>query len=241
MITTRRPVLGLPFVLLAGGAAAADGDAAARAQMVANIRQLIAAGAAPEVRALDPKVLEAMARTPRHLFVPAPVRDQAYRDGALPIGHGATISQPLIVAIMTHLARPAPADRVLEVGTGSGYQAAVLSGLVRQVFTIELVAPLASGAAERLRRLGYGNVEVRQGDGYAGWPEQAPFDSIVVTAGAPSVPPALVRQLKPGGRMVIPVGALDGQVLTVVEKDADGRVRQRPGIRVIFVPLRPGR
>jgi len=154
----------------------------------------------------------------------------------LPIGHGQTISQPYIVALMTDLLAPRKEDRVLEIGTGSGYQAAVLSHLVKSVYTIEIVAPLAAEARERLARLGYGNVEVRTGDGYKGWPEQAPFDAIMVTAGADEVPAPLVEQLKPGGRLVIPLGS-GVQRLTLVEKGADGRTRSREIIPVRFVPF----
>lgn len=240
MRPTRRLLAGLlPLLALPSCARAADDREAARQAMVRNIRQLAAAGAAGEVRRIDEKVLAAFAATPRHEFTPADLRDVAYGDHALPIGHEATISQPFVVAVMTHLAQPQPGHVVLEVGTGSGYQAAILSGLVRQVYSIELVPALARSAAERLARLGYRNVEVRAGDGYLGWPERAPFDAIVVTAGAPAVPPALVTQLKPGGRMVIPVGPSGAQQLMVVEKDAGGRVRERRIMPVMFVPLRP--
>ena len=224
---------------LGPGALAADAHEVQRRAMVSNIEQLLAAGAGGPVRRVAAKVLDRMRSIPRHQFVPAGVAAEAYQDGALPIGHAATISQPFMVAVMTELARTQPQHVVLEVGTGSGYQAAVLSGLVRRVYTIELVEPLARSAAERLARMGYANVEVRAGDGYQGWPEQAPFDSIVVTAGAPSVPPALVRQLKPGGRMVIPVGPLDRQELIVLDKSATGQVRRQSVMRVMFVPLRP--
>ena len=224
---------------LAGKARAADAYEAQRRAMVSNIEQLLSAGAGGPVGRVAPKVLDRLRTIPRHAFVPPRLAAQAYSDGPLPIGHDATISQPFMVAVMTELARTQPQHVVLEVGTGSGYQAAVLSGLVRRVYTIELVEPLAKPAAERLARMGYANVEVRTGDGYQGWPEHAPFDSIVVTAGAPSVPPALVRQLKPGGRMVIPVGPLDRQELIVVDKSASGAVRRRSVMRVMFVPLRP--
>ncbi len=174
----------------------------------------------------------------RRAMVPAPIRDDAYWDSPLSIGHGQTISQPYIVALMTELARPAPSDRALEVGTGSGYQAAVLSRLVAKVFSIEIVEPLARSAAETLQRLGYANVTVRQGDGYAGWPEEAPFDLILVTAAPEEVPEALVAQLKPGGRLVVPVGPVhDVQDLRLIVKDASGRVRSRSVIPVRFVPL----
>ena len=183
-------------------------------------------------------VLDAMASVPRHEFVPANVRRDAYEDHPLPIGYGQTISQPYIVALMTELARPAPADRALEVGTGSGYQAAVLSRLVAKVFSVELVDPLAQSAAATLRRLGYANVTVRSGDGYLGWPEEAPFDIILVTAAPEAVPPALVAQLRPGGRLVVPVGRVwDVQDLQLIEKDAAGRTSTRSVIPVRFVPL----
>jgi len=188
----------------------------------------------------DPSVLEALRRAPRHLFVPDAQRDDAYLDTPLPIGHGQTISQPYIVALMTELARPKATDRALEIGTGSGYQAAVLSPLVKELFTIELVEPLAAQAKERLAALGYANVTVRAGDGYAGWPERAPFDIILVTAAPERVPPVLLEQLAPGGRMVIPVGRQDEeQWLRVVEKDAGGRIRTREEIPVRFVPMVP--
>lgn len=189
----------------------------------------------------DPRVLEAMRAVPRHEFVPPVAEPQAYEDHPLPIGKGQTISQPYIVALMTELLAPQKEDRVLEVGTGSGYQAAVLSGLVKQVYTIELIEELAASARQRLRRLGYKNVEVRRGDGYAGWPEQAPFDKIIVTAAPESVPPALEAQLKPGGRLVIPAGPRFGQELLVVEKDLRGRMKSRSVIPVMFVPMvKPG-
>ncbi len=193
---------------------------------------------APPVR--DPRVLDAMRRTPRHKFVPPAQAAHAYEDRPLPIGHDQTISQPYMVAIMTELVRPQTGHRVLEIGTGSGYQAAVLSGLVAQVYTIEIVEPLGKQARERLRELGYANVEVRIGDGYLGWPEQAPFDGIVVTAGATEIPMPLVEQLKPGGRMVIPVGLYwRTQVLKIVTKGTRGPrdYRVEDVMPVAFVPL----
>jgi protein-L-isoaspartate(D-aspartate) O-methyltransferase len=179
-----------------------------------------------------------MGEVPRHEFVPEGVRQDAYADRPLPIGYGQTISQPFIVALMTDLLRVGPGATVLEVGTGSGYQAAVLSGLVRQVHTIEIVPDLATAAADRLKRLGYGNVSVRQGDGYFGWEEAAPFDAIIVTAAASQIPPPLLQQLRPGGRMVIPVGAPFAlQHLVLVERDAEGRAKTRQLLPVRFVPL----
>ncbi len=194
--------------------------------------------AGPLGEADDPRVLAALSATPRAAFVPPEWRHAAAEDRALPIGCGQTISQPSLVALMTHLLRPQPGDRVLEVGTGSGYQAAVLAPLVARLWTIEIVPELAEAAADRLRRLGYANVEVRVGDGYRGWPEEAPFDSIIVTAGAPAVPAPLVAQLKPGGRMVVPVGPAGGvQKLMLVEKGPDGALVETPILDVRFVPL----
>ncbi len=190
----------------------------------------------------DPRVLDAMRAVPRHEFVPGAMRDDAYGDSPLAIGFGQTISQPYIVALMTELAKPSPGDRALEVGTGSGYQAAVLSRLVAHVFTIELLEPLARSAASTLQRLGYANITVRSGDGYLGWPEQAPFDIILVTAAPEEVPAALVAQLKPGGRLIVPVGPrYDVQDLRVMVKDQAGHVTTRSVIPVRFVPLVKGR
>ena len=188
--------------------------------------------------ALAPRVLDAFAEVPRHAFLPDTLRAAAYINRPLPIGHGQTISQPYIVALMTDLLDPEPDDIVLEIGTGSGYQAAVLAKLVKQVYSLEIVAALAEQASERLRRLGYGNIEVRQGDGHAGWPEHAPFDAIIVTAAAPDIPPVLIEQLKPGGRLLIPVGSrYSGQDLLLIEKDRHGRVSRKSVLPVIFVPL----
>ncbi len=191
---------------------------------------------APAVR--DPRVLQAMRSVPRHLFVPPGQVDSAYEDRPLPIGYGQTISQPYMVAIMTELVQPKQEHRALEIGTGSGYQAAVLAEVVGEVLTIEIVEPLGEEARQRLRRLGYKNVEVRIGDGYAGWPDKAPFDVILVTAGAPRIPEPLIAQLKPGGRMVIPVGPQwQSQTLQLVRKDASGRVHVEDVMPVRFVPF----
>jgi protein-L-isoaspartate(D-aspartate) O-methyltransferase len=186
----------------------------------------------------DARVLAAMREVPRHLFIAERDRANAYIDAPLGLGHGQTISQPYIVALMTELARPRPTDRALEIGTGSGYQAAVLSRLVDRVFSIEIIAALADTARERLTTLGYRNVTVRQGDGYLGWPDQAPFDIILVTAAPDDIPPALVGQLRPGGRLVIPVGPVGAvQDLVVVEKDVAGSLTKRSVIPVRFVPM----
>jgi protein-L-isoaspartate(D-aspartate) O-methyltransferase len=206
----------------------------ARARMV---REQIASSGWGREAVRDRRVLEAMRRVPRHRFVPEALTDHAYADRPLPIGYGQTISQPYIVAAMTELLQMEPGDRVLEIGTGSGYQAAVLAALTDSVFSIEIVAQLAAEAAVRLRKLGY-VVSARQGDGYFGWSEHAPFDAIVVTAAASHIPPPLVEQLAPGGRMVIPVGPpLQVQSLVLVEKKADGSVTQRSLMPVRFVPL----
>ena len=186
----------------------------------------------------DAQVLRQMSIVPRHLFVPPEERSQAYYDGPLPIGHGQTISQPYIVALMTEKLEPKPTDKVLEVGAGSGYQAAVLSGLVAELHTIEIVEPLADAARTRLAELGYKNVTVHTGDGFHGLAAHAPFDAIIVTAAAGQIPPPLVRQLKPGGRMVIPVGpSWSVQQLLKVTKDESGEIRTESLIPVRFVPL----
>ena len=227
----------------AGAQGRAEDFGSQRARMAAEIDAM-----ARETRAetgrerFSAAVMAAMAKVPRHQFVPLEQVPNAYRNSPLPIGRGQTISQPYIVALSTELADPRPEHVVLEIGTGSGYQAAVLAEIVKQVYTIELLEPLGREAAERLARLGYSNVEARVGDGYKGWPERAPFDSIVVTAAAPSVPPALVAQLKAGGKLVIPVGATwEVQELQVVTKLADGSTQTRKVLPVRFVPLVPGR
>lgn len=186
----------------------------------------------------DLRVLAAMGKVPRHRFLEEALGDRAYEDTALPIGEKQTISQPYIVALMTELLAPEPGDVMLEVGTGSGYQAAVLAHLVARVYTIEIIAPLAESATARLRTLGYPNIEVKKGDGYYGWPEHAPYDGIIVTAAASAIPPPLVAQLKPGGRMVIPVGApFHTQDLILLRKDAKGKVTTTSVLPVAFVPL----
>lgn len=188
--------------------------------------------------ALSPQVMQAMAEVPRERFVPEAMRSQAFRNGPLPIGHGQTISQPYIVALMTDLLEPEPQDVILEVGTGSGYQAAVLSRLVKRVYSLEIIEPLATQARQRLSELSYDNVEVHHADGYAGLPEHAPYDGIIVTAAAPFVPPPLIEQLKPGARLVIPVGRPGwSQSLKVVEKGPNGEIHERDVLDVAFVPL----
>jgi protein-L-isoaspartate(D-aspartate) O-methyltransferase len=224
---------------LASAAPAADEYALARARMLGEIERDMRETAGSTGRArLDPRVAAAMGRVPRHRFVPPELADRAYQNRPLPIGHDQTISQPFIVALMTDLAEPKPADRVLEIGTGSGYQAAALAELVARVYTIEIVRPLGERAAELLGRLGYRNIETRIGDGYLGWPEAAPFDAIVVTAAPEQMPQPLIDQLAPGGRLVAPVGSRGGiQQLLVLRKDAQGRVVTRSVLAVRFVPL----
>jgi len=187
--------------------------------------------------AFDRCVMAAMASVPRHEFVPPPEQAYAYVNNALPIGHGQTISQPYIVALMTDLLDPQPDHRVLEIGTGSGYQAAILSTLVRQVYSVELIPELAAEARERLLRLGYRNISIRAGDGNAGWVEHAPYDGIIVTAAAAQVPETLLAQLRNGGRMVIPVGESGEQELVLIEKSASGAITERHILPVAFVPL----
>jgi protein-L-isoaspartate(D-aspartate) O-methyltransferase len=184
----------------------------------------------------DSGVLEAMRRVPRHCFVPASARESAYADMPLPIGEGQTISQPYIVALTVQLARAAPGKRALDVGTGSGYQTAILAEIVDHVYSIEIRSELIQNAENRLRELGYPNVTVRCGDGYLGWPEEAPFDLIVGAAAAPQIPQALVEQLAPGGRLVMPVGT-PWQELTVVERGVDGKLREWSAGEVRFVPM----
>ncbi len=187
---------------------------------------------------VDSRVMAAIRQVPRHEFVPPAQIPYAYDDGPLPIGCGQTISQPFIVALMTDLLRPLPEHRVLEVGTGSGYQSAVLSHLVKQVYSTEIHCELADRARERLRRLGCRNVEVKCADGYHGWPEFAPFDGIIVTAAATRVPPPLLEQLRPGGRLLIPLGLPHlPQELLLLEKGEDGRVASQDVLSVAFVPL----
>ncbi len=184
----------------------------------------------------DQRVLAAMEKVPRHAFVPVRIRGSAYRDSALPIGFEQTISQPYIVAFMTEQLRPQPDDVVLEIGTGSGYQAAVLSPLVKHVYTIEIVEPLAERARETLAGLNYDNVTVRFGDGYRGWPEHAPFDAVIVTCAPGEVPEPLVEQLKDGGRMIIPAGEAGDQKLYLLEKRG-GKVERSDVLDVRFVPM----
>ena len=187
----------------------------------------------------NPDILRVMRSTPRHLFVPTNVRSMAYEDRPLPIGYRATISQPYIVALMTELLAPAKKHRVLEIGTGSGYQAAILGQLAAEVYTVEIVPELARSAAKTLRELGYTNITVRQGDGYKGWPERAPFDGIMVTAAPPELPEALITQLSRGGRLVAPIGSMWDQELIVIEKKADGTIKRRSVCPVSFVPMKP--
>jgi protein-L-isoaspartate(D-aspartate) O-methyltransferase len=220
------PISVVILVLVATTCRAQDVDSARRAMVEKQI-------AAREIR--DPRVLDVMRRVPRHEFVPAAMKRFAYDDNPLPIGKGQTISQPFIVAYMTEQLAVKPGHKILEIGTGSGYQAAVLAELAKEVYTIEIVPELAAESEKTLRRLGYKNVHVRAGDGYRGWPEHAPFDGIIVTAAPDHIPPALVEQLAVGGRMIIPVGDAY-QDMTVITKTAGGVV-ERKTIPVRFVPM----
>lgn len=224
------------------GAEAQD-FAGQRARMLAEVDAMYAETRSETgLAAMSPAVRRALGKVERHLLVPVGERARAYRNHPLPIGSGQTISQPYIVAISADLLNPKPGDVVLEVGTGSGYQAAVLAEVVARVLSIEIIPSLGNAARNRLEELGYGNIEVKIGDGYAGWPEKAPFDGIVVTAAAPRVPQALIDQLKPGGRMVIPLGG-EGEIqyLKLLTKRADGGYDEKRVLPVRFVPLVPGK
>lgn len=214
-------------------AVAANADEEAR---FGQLRQRMVDAQLRDRDIVDPEVLRAMGRVPRHRFVPDALRDAAYDDRPLPIGHAQTISQPYVVAFMTQLIAPTRRSRVLDVGTGSGYQAAVLGELCKEVHSIEILKTLADEAAGRLTALGYKNITVRHGDGYRGWKEHAPFDGIIVAAAAGHVPQPLVDQLAPGGRLVIPVGRFY-QELLVVHKRADGSIERRSVLPVAFVPM----
>jgi protein-L-isoaspartate(D-aspartate) O-methyltransferase len=228
------------LILLMGSAAMAlaqNDRAGERRHMVDEVAALAGLVARETGHAgIDPRVLDALAKVPRHEFVPPAQARSAYRNRPLPIGNGQTISQPFIVALMTDLLGIEPGDKVLEIGTGCGYQAAVLAELSRDVYTIEIVESLGATAAKTLQRLGYTGVNTKIGDGYKGWPEEAPFDAIIVTAAPDHVPPALIEQLKPGGRLVIPVGK-QFQELMVITKNADGTTTRQDIVPVQFVPL----
>lgn len=225
-------------------AEAVDEMSVRRERMIAEIEQLVRETRRETGRAaLDVRVIAALRKVERHRFLPPGFSAQAYDNRPLAIGAGQTISQPFIVALMTDLLNVAPGDKVLEVGTGSGYQAAVLAEIVRAVFSIEIIEPLGREAALALAAAGYLNVQTRIGDGYTGWPDEAPFDGIIVTAAAPYVPQPLIDQLKNGGRLVIPLGEPQGvQSLFVIDKDVRGTVTRRKVLDVRFVPLtrRPG-
>jgi protein-L-isoaspartate(D-aspartate) O-methyltransferase len=239
MSATVSGALVLLAMMQAEPSAAQDRHALGRARMVAQIAAMARATAGETGRPrFNEAVMAAIGKVPRHRFVPSRLERYAYDDRALPIGDGQTISQPFLVALMTDMLEPRSGDAVLEVGTGSGYQAAVLAELVAKVYTIEIVEPLGRRARQRLEQLGYRNVDVRIGDGYHGWPEAAPFDGIIVTAAPPEIPTPLVDQLKPGGRMVIPTGGShDVQQLLLLEKQPDGTSVTKRTLPVKFVPL----
>jgi len=232
----------IQLLLLSSGPVIADEYTQQRLQMVTEIENDVETTAKYiNKESFNTRVMQAMNTVPRHEFVPAQLRDKAYENRPLPIGYGQTISQPYIVALMTDLLQPEPDHRVLEIGTGSGYQAAVLSRLVAQVYSIEIIEQLGQSTAQLLTRLDYDNIETRIADGYDGWSQHAPFDSIIVTAAISHIPPPLVQQLKKGGRLLIPVGTrFQTQYLTLVEKDKQGKVTSRQLLPVIFVPFTGG-
>ena len=227
------------FFSISTSTAADDSYAAKRAAMIKEIVEDVRAGYGNlEQKSLNKQVIDALGSIPRHEFVPRNIRNAAYENRPLPIGHGQTISQPYIVAIMTNLLQVGKNDRVLEIGTGSGYQIAVLAALAKKAYSIEIIEPLGKQAKDRLQRLGYENIELKIGDGYYGWEEHAPFDAIIVTAATSHIPPSLIKQLKPGGRMLIPVGSrFMVQELLLVKKSANGKVSTRQMLPVALVPL----
>jgi protein-L-isoaspartate(D-aspartate) O-methyltransferase len=228
----------LSVLLLPAGFANEAEYADARAALVEEIRSYAARDAITESQSFEYRALQSLGDVRRHEFVPEQLKFQAYENRPLPIGYGQTISQPSIVALMTDLVQPDPDDVILEVGTGSGYQAAVLAKLVKRVYSLEIIEPLAEQAGRRLTRLGYTNVETKLGDGYFGWEEHAPYDAIIVTAAASHVPPPLIQQLKPGGRMVIPVGGRFAiQYLLLIEKNENGGILTKQITAVRFVPF----
>ncbi len=247
-LTPLRALISVGLLLLGSQEAirplAAEDDALAekRAEMVGRIEfQMAMAGRETGFEALDKRIAEAMRTVPRHAFVPELLQPFAYDDGPLPIGYEQNISSPFLVALMTQLADVDSDDIVFETGTGAGYQAAVLSLLVAEVYSVEVVEPLAEEVRTTFKRLGYTNLQAKQGDGYYGWPAFAPYDAIIVKEAVDHVPTPLLKQLKVGGKMVIPLGPAGGpQVLTVVEKRADGRISRRPILPVIFSPLQGG-
>ncbi len=239
MLAILLPALLVFAMTHAESSAAQDQRTAERARMLSEIAAMARETGRETGRPrFSDAVMAAIGKVPRHRFVPFPQEGFAYDNRALPVGEGQTISQPYVVALMTDLLDPKPGDTVLEIGTGSGYQAAVLAELVAKVYTVEIVEPLGKRAARLLGELGYRNVHVRIGDGYGGWPDAAPFDSIIVTAAPAEVPKPLVEQLKPGGRMVIPVGAVsEAQQLLLIEKQPDGNITTRRTLPVRFVPF----
>jgi protein-L-isoaspartate(D-aspartate) O-methyltransferase len=247
MLITSLPVFRKPFLLLLlflvgvfSAASQAELDYAARRQAMIDEIRGEARWTSDELgkKELDAATLAAMNRVARQEFVSQELKSLAYANRPLPIGYGQTISQPFIVAVMTDLLRLKPGDSVLEIGTGSGYQAAILAEMTKRVYSIEIIPELAKEATDRLKRLGYANVETKVGDGYYGWKERAPFDAIIVTAAPTQIPPPLVEQLKPGGRLVIPVGGrFMMQYLVLVEKAPDGKLTTRELLPVQFVPL----
>ena len=244
----RSAILAGSFLAMAGALASANGQEAApdferaRAAMVRMVQiEAILSSETTGIEQIEPRILEAMAEVPRHAFVPDELRPYAYGAHPLPVGHDQNLAAPFLVALMTHLARPEADDVIFETGTGAGYHAAVLSRLVAEVYSLEVIEPLAASAAENLARLGYGRVHAKAGDGYYGWRSRAPFDAIIVKEAVDHVPVPLLEQLKPGGRMVLPLGGgVGGQYLTVVEKAMDSSVTRRRILPVRFSVLQGG-
>lgn len=240
-----RAVAGVVLAALCTFAARADDEAAYRAKRIRLIQWIqvftMMTSADTGVDEIDPRVLAAMADVPRHEFVPDELKPHAYQDTALPIGHEQAVSQPSLLAFMTHMARVKDGDVVFETGTDTGYLAAILSKLAARVYSVEYVGPLAAAAAERLKRLDYKNIDVRESDGFFGWPEHGPFDAIIVKEAVQSVPPPLLKQLKPGGRLIVPVGPPGGvQTLMLIERGQDGQIKEKRLIPVRFRPLQGG-
>ena len=240
-----RSVAGLLLCLAYSNWAVAD-DQPDYERLRQEMVQLVEIGAAmvsaeTKIAKLDPRVLQAMREVPRHLFVPEPFRPYAYNNHPLPLGYAQNIASPFLVALMTHLAAPDAKSVVFETGTGAGYHAALLARLAARVYSVEVIAPLAKQASNTLEGLGLGNARVKQGDGYYGWADYAPYDAIIVKEAVDHVPVPLLNQLKPGGRMVIPLNAIDGgQMLTVVHKNRDGTTKHVPVLPVVFSPLQGG-
>lgn len=232
----------LIIVLYADNLQAEQADAVARRHMISILKEeVMLLSGETGIKTIDPRVLEAMLAVPRHDFVPTEIKAYAYNNHPLPIGHGQNLAAPLLIALMTHLAELKPDDVIFETGTGAGYHAAIMARLVKEIYSVEVIEPLADQAARMLRDRNDANVNIQAGDGYEGWPEHAPFDAIIIKESLDHVPAPLLRQLKPGGRLVIPLGPPDGaQDLTVIRRTPDGRLTQKSIMPVRFSPMQGG-